>query len=114
MSLNDFEYLHNLEPADAEKLIGAYELYEKAVSESETPKVHVGNLLSIREKATSNLDDLVNAATEMGWELGVLEERAAVEDILDELENSLTDDEEDAKLTIGIIRTMLRKKRKNV
>lgn len=113
MSVNDFEFVQNVEPEDYVKFIKAYGRFEETVSGAGTPRVHLGGLISLRDKAKATTDELIDAATELGWDMGVLEERSATLEILDELENSLTDDEEDAKLTIGIIRKMLRERKKH-
>ena len=113
MSLNDFEFVQNVEPEDYEKFVKAYGRYEESISGAETPRISLHGLIGLRDKAKATTDELIDAATELGWDMGVLEERSATLGILDDLENSLTDDEEDAKLTIGIIRKMLRERRKH-
>ena len=54
--------------------------------------------------AEDSLKDALDAAFDSGWELGILDERSRFMNILDGLERSLTNSEEDAKLTIAIIR----------
>lgn len=55
---------------------------------------------------SGSLNDAVDQACEFGFTLGELSEKDRWIEILDKLENTLLDSEEDAKMTIRIIRKL--------
>jgi hypothetical protein len=51
--------------------------------------------------------DSMDAASEFGYEMGVMFEKARIEDEINAIMQSLTDDEEDAKLTLEIVKQIV-------
>lgn len=101
MSLNDFELVD--EPIDPESRVfstfqeGDYELFE----------VSIAKAILKKQEALNAIDALTDAAGESWYELGEkMAERRFLE-ILDKLEDGLVDSEEDAKMTIHLIRKMV-------
>lgn len=86
MSINDFEYLP--EPEDA-------------------LSIQLGSTIRKRNEAHDAIDALADAAGEKWFELGTKLERKRVIDLLDKLDQGLLDSEEDAKITIGVLRKMV-------
>lgn len=79
---------------------------EQAVFDSRSSRLNKSMGLAIRAK--SDMEAAINkafdAGSEFGFELGAIEKEMAILDKIDEIFNALTDDEEDAKLTLGIVK----------
>ena len=76
---------------------------------SPLPVIAVKNIEAIaigRVKLSEAVDELIDLAGESWFDLGERLERQRWIDLLDKLENSLVDSEEDAKMTIHIIRKL--------
>lgn len=63
--------------------------------------------MEAREELKAASDEAFDRAVELGWELGVIDERARVREIINALKQSLTDDEEKAKKTLDIVLTLV-------
>jgi hypothetical protein len=59
---------------------------------------------SLAEKA---YNDAMDAAAEFGYEMGAMSEKSRIESEIDALIQSLTDNEEDAKLTLEIVKQIV-------
>jgi hypothetical protein len=101
MSLNDFE---NVEyPVESDRQIfstfedGDYELFE----------VSIAKAILKRQEAMNAIDALTDAAGESWFEMGEKLAEKRFLDILDKFEDGLLDSEEDAKMTIHLIRKMV-------
>jgi hypothetical protein len=51
--------------------------------------------------------DSMDAASEFGYEMGMMFEKARIEEEINAIMQSLTDDEEDAKLTLEIVKQIV-------
>lgn len=87
MSINDFDYVSD----PAEEL-----------------SIQLGSTIRKRNEAHDAIDALADAAGEKWFELGTELERKRILNLLDTLQNGLIDSEEDAKITIGVIRKMIK------
>lgn len=63
--------------------------------------------IKAREVAKEELDGAFDRAIELGWELGIMEERGRVREIINALKEKLTDDEEKALKTLDIVLTLV-------
>ena len=63
--------------------------------------------IKAREVAKEDLDGAFDRAVELGWELGIVEERGRVREIINALKQKLTDDEEKALQTLDIMLTLV-------
>lgn len=63
--------------------------------------------IKAREVAKEDLDGAFDRAVELGWELGIVEERGRVREIINALKQKLTDDEEKALQTLDIVLTLV-------
>ena len=93
MRLNDFEYATELSDATPEEAATLTRSFSEAMSK--------------RRTAMDSFNDMADSANAFGYELGVLDERARVNEILDEFSASLLPSEEDAKVAIEILRKMV-------
>ncbi len=59
---------------------------------------------SLAEKA---YNDAMDSAAEFGYEMGAMSEKSRIESEIDALIQSLTDNEEDAKLTLEIVKQIV-------
>jgi hypothetical protein len=59
---------------------------------------------SLAEKA---YNDAMDSSAEFGYEMGVMSEKARIEGEINALIESLTDEEEDAKLTLEIVKQIV-------
>lgn len=100
MSLNDFEYLK-----DPEDLATFSTFTEEDV---EVFEFSIAKAILKREEAHSAINSLVDTAGESWFELGQKLTEKRFFDILDEFENKLADSEEDARMTIHVIREMFK------
>tara|TARA_B110000503_G_scaffold82258_1_gene125560 strand:- start:99 stop:416 length:318 start_codon:yes stop_codon:yes gene_type:complete len=93
MSLNDFEYATELSDATPEEAATLSRSFSEAMAK--------------RRTAMDSFNDMADSASEFGYELGVADERARFENILDEFSASLLPSEEDARVAIEILRKMV-------
>jgi hypothetical protein len=93
MSLNDFEYATELSDATPEEAATLTRSFSEAMSK--------------RRTAMDSFNDMADSANAFGYELGVLDERTRISEILDEFGASLLPSEEDAKVAIEILRKMV-------
>jgi hypothetical protein len=63
--------------------------------------------IEARDTLKAASDEAFDKAVELGWELGIIEERGRVREIINALKQSLTDDEEKAKKTLDIVLTLV-------
>lgn len=63
--------------------------------------------IKARDEAKESLDGAFDRAVQLGWELGIMEERGRVREIINALKEKLTDDEEKALQTLDIILTLV-------
>ena len=93
MSLNDFEY--------------ADDISEEGIETGVPLSRNFSDAMSKRKSAIDSLNDMADSASSFGYELGIIDERARFEEILDEFSKSLLPSEEDAKVAIEILRKMV-------
>lgn len=94
MSLNDFEYVDDL---NLSMETGAVELLE----------INMTKVITDKQEVHKSIDSLIDSAGEAWFTLGEKLAERKFNDILDKLENTLLDSEEDAKMTIHLIRKMV-------
>jgi hypothetical protein len=82
-------------------------MHEEAQGRKSAASLAINKAMNSRRIAEESFENALDASFESGWELGIIDERSRVADILTALEQRLTDSEEDAKLTIGIIRKLI-------
>ncbi len=63
--------------------------------------------VSAKEASKYAFDDAFDKAVEFGWEMGVVDERNRTLEVIDALTNKLLDSEEDAKMTLDILKKLL-------
>lgn len=101
MSLNDFELVND--PSEPENRTFStfrkedYDLFEISIAKAVLKK----------QEALNAIDALTDAAGESWFELGEKLAEKRFMDVLDKLEDGLLDSEEDAKMTIHLIRKMV-------
>lgn len=82
---------------------------EQALFEKRSAKL--SKYMAAAVKAKTDMQDATTKAfdtgAEFGFELGAMEKETAILAKIDELFESLTDDEEDAKLTLGIVKAAI-------
>lgn len=100
MSINDFEYLDDL-PNEG----STFSTFEDG--DIEVFEISVAKAILKKQEAYKALDALMDAAGESWFDLGEKLAEKRFRDILDKLENNLLDSEEDAKMTIHLIRKMV-------
>lgn len=96
MSLNDFEYID--EPS-------SFSTFEEG--DMEAFEVSIAKAVLRREEAYRAIDALADSAGESWFELGEKLAEKKFMSVLDKLESSLLDSEEDALMTIHLIRKMV-------
>jgi hypothetical protein len=96
MSLNDFEYLND--PS-------TFSTFEEG--DMEVFEVSIAKAILKRQEAYKAIDALADSAGESWFELGEKLAKRNFMNLLDKLENSLLDSEEDAIMTIHLIRKMV-------
>lgn len=103
MSLNDFETIDFPENEDA--TLSTFSTFEEG--DLEVFEINIAKAILKKQEAYKAIDALVDSAGESWFELGEKLAEKRFRDILDKLENSLLDSEEDAKMTIHLIRKMV-------
>ncbi len=96
MSLNDFEYIN--EPS-------TFSTFEEG--DMEAFEVSIAKAVLRREEAYRAIDALADSAGESWFELGEKLAKKKFMSVLDKLESTLLDSEEDALMTIHLIRKMV-------
>ncbi len=105
MSLNDFDNVDiNL---DDEELVELSTFSTFEPGDLEVFEINIAKAILKKEEADKAIDALVDSAGESWFELGEKLAEKRFFDILDKLENSLLDSEEDAIMTIHLIRKMV-------
>ncbi len=103
MTLNDFE---NVEfPEDESVELSTFSTFEEG--DLEIFEVSIAKTILKKQEAYKAIDALIDAAGESWFDLGEKLAEKRFRDILDKLENSLLDSEEDAIMTIHLIRKMV-------
>ncbi len=82
-------------------------MQEEAKGRKTPASAAINRAMASRRIADESFENALDASFESGWELGIIDERSRVADILNALESRLTDSEEDAKVTIEIIRKLI-------
>lgn len=96
MSLNDFEYID--EPS-------SFSTFEEG--DMEVFELSIAKAILRKEEAYRAIDALADSAGESWFELGEKLAEKKFMSVLDKLEQSLLDSEEDALMTIHLIRKMV-------
>lgn len=76
---------------------GDYEVFSHAI----------GDVIKKREGAREAIDALIDSAGESWFDLGQKLERQRVNNVLDNFEKRLLDSEEDAKMTLAVLRKLI-------
>lgn len=76
---------------------GDYEVFSHAI----------GDVIKKREGAREAIDALIDSAGESWFDLGKKLERQRVNNVLDNFEKRLLDSEEDAKMTLAVLRKLI-------
>ena len=103
MSLNDFDTVDF--PEDEDITLSTFSTFEEG--DLEVFEINIAKAILKKQEAYKAIDALVDSAGESWFELGEKLAEKRFRDILDKLENSLLDSEEDAKMTIHLIRKMV-------
>lgn len=82
-------------------------MQEEAKGRKTAASLAINKAMTSRRIADEAFENALDSSFEAGWELGIIDERSRIADILTALESRLTSSEEDAKLTIGIIRKLI-------
>lgn len=101
MSLNDFEYVDSPE---TEKL-SSFSTFEEG--DQEVFEISIAKAILKRQEAYKAINAMVDSAGETWFELGEKIAEKRFLNVLDKLEENLLDSEEDAKMTIHLIRKMV-------
>jgi hypothetical protein len=105
MALNDFEYVED--PLKEPSGFRGASFSTFGDGDMEVFEVSIAKAILKKQEALNAIDALTDAAGESWFELGEKLERKRVFDILDKFEENLLDSEEDAKMTIHLIRKMV-------
>jgi hypothetical protein len=65
------------------------------------------NAINAKDLAEQAQKTALDAASEFGYEMGVMSEQARIYEEIDVITRSLTDDEEDARLTLEIVKQIV-------
>ena len=65
------------------------------------------NAINAKDLAEEAQKTALDAASEFGYEMGVMSEQARIYEEIDVITRSLTDDEEDARLTLEIVKQIV-------
>ena len=107
MSLNDFEYL-DFDPLEEEKEEEASSVFSTFEDgDIEILEVSIAKAILKKQEAYKAIDALMDASGESWFELGEKLAEKRFNDVLDKLERTLLDSEEDALMTIHLIRKMV-------
>lgn len=70
----------------------------------------MANVAATKNAAEEAQKAALDAASEFGYEMGVVSEQARIYEEIDGISKSLTDEEEDAKLTLEIVKQIVFRK----
>jgi hypothetical protein len=65
------------------------------------------NAINAKNAAEESQKTALDAASEFGYEMGVMSEQSRIYEEIDVIVQSLTDDEEDARLTLEIVKQIV-------
>ena len=68
---------------------------------------YLNRAVEAREAVDAAIDEAFDRGSEFGFEMGAMDKETTIINLIDDMFDSLTDTEEDAKLTLQIIRTMI-------
>jgi hypothetical protein len=103
MALNDFE---NVDFPEATGFRGSsFSTFEEG--DMEVFEVSIAKAILKKQEALNAIDALTDAAGESWFELGEKLERKRILGVLDKFEEKLVDSEEDAKMTLAILRELI-------
>jgi hypothetical protein len=105
MSLNNFEYLDESSYEELSDKGSTFSTFEEG--DQEVFELSVAKAILRKEEAYRAIDALANSAGESWFELGEKLAETKFMSVLDKLEESLLDSEEDALMTIHLIRKMV-------
>jgi hypothetical protein len=105
MSLNDFEYIDFDPLKEEEEESSIFSTFEEG--DIEVLEVSIAKAILKKQEAYKAIDALIDASGESWFELGEKLAEKRFRDTLDKLENTLLDSEEDALMTIHLIRKMV-------
>jgi len=101
MSLNDFEYVDSFE----DEKLSSFSTFEEG--DQEVFEISIAKAILKRQEAYKAINAMVDSAGETWFELGEKLAEKRFLNVLDKLEENLLDSEEDAKMTIHLIRKMV-------
>lgn len=90
---------HGYEMTDEEQ-----ELFDKR---STKLSKYVSRAIEARKAMDAAIDEAFDRGSEFGFEMGAMDKESTIIDLIDNMFHSLTDTEEDAKLTLEIIKQMI-------
>ena len=105
MALNDFEYVED--PLEKPSGFKGSSFSTFQDGDMEIFEVSIAKAILKKQEALNAIDALTDAAGESWFELGEKLAEKRFMDVLDKLEDGLLDSEEDAKMTIHLIRKMV-------
>jgi hypothetical protein len=105
MSLNDFEYLDESSYEELSAKGSTFSTFEEG--DQEVFEISIAKAILRKEEAYRAIDALADSAGESWFELGEKLAEKKFISLLDRLETSLLDSEEDALMTIHLIRKMV-------
>jgi hypothetical protein len=68
---------------------------------------YMSKAVETKSLAGKAYNDAMDAAAEFGYEMGAMSEKSRIESEIDAIMQSLTDDEEDARLTLEIVKQIV-------
>jgi hypothetical protein len=105
MSLNDFEYVDKPSYEELSAKGSTFSTFEEG--DQELFEISIAKAILRKEEAYRAIDALADSAGESWFELGEKLAEKKFMSVLDKLETSLLDSEEDALMTIHLIRKMV-------
>jgi hypothetical protein len=105
MSLNDFEYIDEPPYEELSADGSTFSTFEEG--DQEVFEISIAKAILRKEEAYRAIDALADSAGESWFELGERLAEKKFMSVLDRLETSLLDSEEDALMTIHLIRKMV-------
>jgi hypothetical protein len=105
MSLNDFEYVDEPSYEQLSAKGSTFSTFEEG--DQELFEISIAKAILRKEEAYRAIDALADSAGESWFELGEKLAEKKFMSVLDKLETSLLDSEEDARMTIHLIRKMV-------
>ena len=105
MALNDFEYVEDPLQEPLGFRGSSFSTFQEG--DMEVFEVSIAKAILKKQEAIKAIDALTDAAGESWYELGEKMAEKRFLEILDKFEDNLLDSEEDAKMTIHLIRKMV-------